>query len=167
MLLAKVFFKNNFGILSYMEYKKSFHAFIEKFKQLRGDPDYIGRGMAIGVLVGVTPTFPFHTTLALALATMLRGSRPAAMLGVWFGNPVTMPLFYIASYKAGMLLLGKALPSLSMQQQSLPELLHTGLDVVCAMIAGGVVIGIIPSIAAYFITRRMVSAFNAYKNTAA
>jgi len=140
-----------------------FTTFIERFKNLQGDPHYIALGMAIGVLIGVTPTFPFHTTLALALATLLRGSRRAALLGVWFGNPVTMPVFYIASYKAGILLLGKSLPPLSMQQQSLPELLHIGLDVACAMVAGGFALGILPGFAAYFITRRMVSAVHAYK----
>ena len=140
---------------------------MKRFKHLRGDPHYIALGMAIGVLIGVTPTFPFHTALALALATMFRGSRRAALLGIWFGNPFTMPLFYFASYKAGMLMLGISLPPLSMQQLSLPELLNTGLDVACATVAGGFAIGILPGIAAYFITRRMVSAFHSYKNSRA
>lgn len=131
-----------------------------RFKQLRGDPHYISMGMAIGVFIGVTPTFPFHTTLALALATILRGSRPAAALGVWFGNPVTMPLFYIGSYKAGMVLLGQALPPVALEQPSLSDLLTLGLDVALAMVAGGALIGILPCIAAYFITHAMVKKIN-------
>ncbi|MEI6127137.1 MAG: DUF2062 domain-containing protein [Pseudomonadota bacterium] len=140
--------------------KKLFKNIAVRFKQLRGDPHYISMGMAIGVFIGVTPTFPFHTTLAIALATLLRGSRPAAALGVWFGNPVTMPIFYIGSYKAGMMLFGQALPSIALEQPALADLLTLGLDVALAMVAGGALIGIPPSIAAYFITHIMVTKIN-------
>jgi hypothetical protein len=141
-----------------MLFKNITRGFIDRFKKLSGDPHYVGMGMAIGVFIGVTPTFPFHTTIALALATMLRGSRPAAALGVWFGNPVTMPLFYAGSYKAGMLLMGKSVPAIAFQQQSMAGFLELGLDVTCAMMLGGALIGAIPCVAAYFFTRKMVSA---------
>ncbi len=142
--------------------KKYFQAFIERFKRLRGDPEYVARGMAAGVFIGITPTVPFHTALSLALATLVRGSRPAAVLGCWIGNPVTMPLFYIASYEVGMLLLGKSLPAVPLQQQSLPELLKLGSDIVFAMIAGGFIIAAVPAVLAYFITRKAVAAYHAY-----
>ena len=79
----------------------SIRAFIANAKTLQGDPHYVAVGMAIGVFIGITPTIPLHTVIAVALAFVLRGSKPAAIIGVWFANPITIPLFYWASYEIG------------------------------------------------------------------
>jgi uncharacterized protein (DUF2062 family) len=134
--------------------KNKIREFIEKAKTLQGDPHYIAMGMAIGVFIGVTPTFPLHTVLAVTLAFVLRGSKPAAILGVWFGNPITMPFFYLISYKIGMLLIGNSVP-FDVKYVSISELLKLGLDVTVALITGGALLGIPPAIAAYFITRKI------------
>jgi len=47
--------------------------FVERAKTLQGDPHYIAMGMAIGVFVSITPTVPFHTIIAIALAFILKG----------------------------------------------------------------------------------------------
>ena len=39
--------------------------------------------LAIGVFIGITPTIPLHTILAVSLALLVRGSKLAAALGVW------------------------------------------------------------------------------------
>ena len=131
------------------------HAFIKRLKHLHGDPHFISLGMAIGVFIGTTPTFPFHTALAVLLALLLRGSPPAAALGVWFGNPVTMPFFYIGSFKLGMLLLGRELPAIAFDQLSFAVLAKLGLAVTCALMAGGVLIGLPFAVAAYCITYQL------------
>jgi len=59
-----------------LAYKKPIHKNLrynirqygQKIKQLQGDPHHVALGMAIGVFVGVTPTIPFHTVIAVALA---------------------------------------------------------------------------------------------------
>lgn len=121
---------------------------MNSLRQLRGDPHYISLGMAIGVFVGITPIFPFHTACAVAMAALLRGSKRAAAVSVWFANPVTMPLFYLGSYKAGTWLLGIA-PAPAGNTQSV---LETGLDLALALMAGGILLGIVPAIAAYCTT---------------
>ena len=136
-----------------IHFKQNLRRLITRFKQLRGDPHYVAMGMAVGVFISVTPTFPFHTLLAVALAFILRGSKRAAAIGVWFANPVTLPLFYLGSYKAGIIVLGISSP-LDTKYHSILELLKLGLDVTCAMIIGGVLLGFFPGIAAYFITRK-------------
>ena len=140
--------------------KHTVREFINKFKTLQGNPHYIAMGMAIGVFVSITPTIPLHTTLAIALALILRGSKSAAAIGVWFCNPLTVPFFYYACYKAGELFFGISSP-FDMKYNSIHELLNLGMEVTCAMLAGGVVLGIIPAIAAYFITHRAVSKIRA------
>jgi uncharacterized protein (DUF2062 family) len=140
----------------------NFWEFIEHAKKLQGDPHYVAMGMAIGVFIGITPTIPFHTVIALALAFVLRGSKPAAAIGVWCANPITIPLFYIASYKAGMFILGKSIPS-DINYESIMELMEMGMDVTVAMITGGAILGIVPAIAAYFITRKIFIKIRARK----
>ncbi len=134
--------------------KHSFREFIDKAKTLQGDPHYVAMGMAIGVFISITPTIPFHTVIALFLAFILRGSKPAAIVGVWFCNPLTAPVFYLMCYKVGMLILGRPAP-FDIKYESLTELAKLGLDVTVSMVVGGAVLGIIPGIAAYVITRKI------------
>jgi uncharacterized protein len=136
--------------------KYNIREFVDRVKNLEGDPHYVATGMAIGVFVGITPTMPFHTVLAVALAFILRGSKVAAALGVWFCNPITAPIFYWGSYKAGMYLLGNRAP-FNVKYESILELLDLGMDVTIAMIVGGVILGILPGITSYFITRKIIT----------
>jgi uncharacterized protein (DUF2062 family) len=135
--------------------KYNLREFVKRVKKLEGDPHYIAMGIAIGVFVGITPTMPFHTVIAVALAFILRGSKAAAALGVWFCNPITAPFFYLGSYKTGMFIFGNSAP-FDVKYESILELLKLGMDVTMAMIAGGVILGILPGIAAYFITRNII-----------
>ncbi|MBW2252490.1 MAG: DUF2062 domain-containing protein [Deltaproteobacteria bacterium] len=136
--------------------KYNLREFVERVKTLQGDPHYIAVGMAIGVFIGITPTMPFHTVIAIALAFIFRGSKAAAALGVWFCNPVTAPFFYLGSFKAGMFILGHSAP-FDIKYESILELVKLGMDVTIAMIIGGVILGILPGIAAYFITRKIIT----------
>ena len=135
--------------------KHNIRGFLDRVKNLDGDPHYVAMGMAIGVFISITPSMPFHTVLAVALAFILRGSKAAAALGVWFCNPITAPIFYWGSYKVGMYLLGNPAP-FDVKYESILELLDLGMDVTIAMIAGGVILGILPGIASYFITHKII-----------
>lgn len=138
-----------------MNLKQKTAQFIENVKQLNGDPHYIATGMSIGIFIGITPTFPFHTILALALAYILRASKAAAAIGVWIGNPLTMPFIYLGSYKTGALILGTSIP-FDIKYTTFTELAKLGINATLALLMGGIIIGILPAAAAYLITRRMV-----------
>ncbi|NNF98910.1 MAG: DUF2062 domain-containing protein [Desulfobacteraceae bacterium] len=123
--------------------------FLKRVRRLNGDPHYIATGLAIGVFVAVTPTIPFHTVIALALAIIFKGSKPAAVIGVWFSNPVTIPMFYIGSYKLGSLFLGNNMP-FDPSFESITELMKVGFDVTISLMLGGIVLAIPPAVATYF-----------------
>jgi uncharacterized protein (DUF2062 family) len=133
-------------------WKQRLNVLYVKFKSIQGDPHYVAMGMAVGVFVAVTPTIPFHTAIAVAMAFALKASKPAAVIGVWFSNPITIPPLYYGSYKLGMLMLGRS-DSLDSSVLSLMEMLKQGMDITIAMIIGGAVLGIVPAIASYFVTR--------------
>ena len=144
--------------------KYNIREFVERVKKLEGDPHYIAMGMAIGVFVGITPTMPFHTVIAVALAFILRGSKAAAAIGVWFCNPFTAPFFYLGSYKVGMFIFGNSAP-FDIKYESILELIKLGMDVTMAMIAGGIILGILPGIVAYFITHKIIATIRSRRTT--
>ncbi|MDI6688553.1 MAG: DUF2062 domain-containing protein [Desulfobacterales bacterium] len=138
-----------------MSPKENIRQVITRFKELQGDPHYIAMGMAIGIFVSITPTIPFHTVIAIALSFLLNGSKIAAAIGVWLSNPITIPFFYLGSYKTGLFVFGNSIP-FDIKYTSVTELMKLGLNVTCIMITGGIILGVVPGIAAYFITRKIV-----------
>ncbi|UCF90049.1 MAG: DUF2062 domain-containing protein, partial [Desulfobacterales bacterium] len=138
--------------------RQALQQWIKRSKDLHGDPHYVAKGIAIGVFVAVTPTIPLHTVIAVALAFILKSSKAAAAIGVWFSNPVTIPFFYWASFKTGVFLLRDSVAAVdTFASESVSELLKLGLGVTMATIAGGMIVGIFPGIAAYFVTRKVLS----------
>jgi uncharacterized protein (DUF2062 family) len=127
----------------------------ENIRRLQGDPHYVALGMGIGIFVAVTPTIPFHTIIAIALAFIFRASKPAAVIGVWFSNPVTIPFLYYGSYKIGAFVMRKDLPK-EIPYESFTDMLNLGFDVTLAMLLGGCVLGILPAFVAYWLTWRLV-----------
>ena len=133
--------------------KEKFRQFLTRVKDLEGEPHYIAMGMSIGIFVSLTPTVPFHTAIAIALAFILKGSKLAAAIGSWVSNPVTIPIFYYACFKTGTLLLGGSVPD-DINFKSMHDLFEMGFDVILTMLIGGAVLGIIPALVAYFVTYR-------------
>ena len=130
--------------------------FVRQLKELREKPHEISLGMAIGVFIGITPTIPFHTVLAVFLALLLRASKLAAVLGVWVANPLTIPIFYYASYQLGKFVLG--MPEMTMPTDySFITITKLSGHVAVSMLHGGVLLGILPALLAYVLTLRFTS----------
>jgi hypothetical protein len=133
-----------------------------KFKRLQGDPRKLAWGMALGVFIGITPTVPFHTIMALTLAPLLRVSVVTAYLGIWVMNPLTMGPMYYAAYKVGRLLLAQHRPDIPTVldfQARLHILWHNGL----ALQLGGVIIALPPALVSYFLTLWVVKRYRRRK----
>jgi uncharacterized protein (DUF2062 family) len=135
-------------------WKQRLQAFMRHVKALQGEPHHVARGMAVGVFVAFTPTIPFHTLLSITLAFVFRGSKPAALIGSWLSNPLTIPGLYYGSYRMGVILLGHQIP-MGLQYGQFKDVTTMGWSVACAMIAGGALLGILPAVGGYFITLRL------------
>ncbi len=84
--------------------------FYLRFIRLQGDPEFLARGTALGVFIGITPTIPFHTVLALTISYIFRASRIAALLAtVAVSNPITFFFQYYFSWRIGTWLTGSDL----------------------------------------------------------
>jgi uncharacterized protein (DUF2062 family) len=78
-----------------------------RVQRLPDTPHKIAIGFSCGVFVSFTPFFGFHFVVAALLAIVFRGNIVAAILGTFFGNPVTFPFIAGFSYRLGWFLLGR------------------------------------------------------------
>jgi len=89
-----------------MRFNRQFRYIYLRLIRLRGQPHELALGMALGIFIGMTPTIPFHTIVAIALALSFKASKITAALGTWICNPLTIYFIYNYCYKIGSLILG-------------------------------------------------------------
>lgn len=133
-----------------------------RFIRLRGEPDEIAKGIALGIFIGMTPTFGLQMVIAIFLAYLLKENRLAALVGVWVTNPVTAPVIYAIEYEVGRILL-------KMPRAALPGELSFGAfadlsyDVLAPLWLGSVIAGILCGSLAYSVTLRLVPAIKNWR----
>ena len=136
-----------------------------KLLRLRGHPGILARGVAIGTFIGITPTIPFHTILALFFAIILRGSKATALIAaVVVSNPLTFFLQYYFSWKIGNWFtpadhswgevesLLEAIISGGNFGGKLAALAEIGLESFMVLIGGGVILAVPFTIAFYLVS---------------
>jgi len=78
-----------------------------RLHRLPDSPEKIARGIFAGVFTTFTPFFGMHFVVAGTLAIIMRGNILAALLGTFFGNPLTYVPIGVISMKTGYFLLGR------------------------------------------------------------
>ena len=122
-----------------------------RFVRLRGSPEEVARGMALGIFIGMTPTMGIQMPIALFFAMILRENKIAAVLGVWISNPMTVIPIYTFNFQIGKYLLGS--PDLNMPNfSSMEEMFKIGYDLLIPLTAGSIVVGIVSAAVAYIAT---------------
>jgi uncharacterized protein (DUF2062 family) len=155
-----------------------------RLRRLPDSPERIAKGIAAGVFVSFTPLFGLHFLAAASLAWVLRGNILAALLGTFFGNPFTFPLIVVSAMETGSLILGRghmATPRRVMRGfknvwteigDNLTALVTpTGFnwdqtrdflaDVFLPYMLGGMVLGSVVGVAAYFVSLPIIRAYRA------
>jgi uncharacterized protein (DUF2062 family) len=133
-----------------------------KLIRLRAEPDQIARGMALGLFVGMTPTFGVQLIIVFVLAVILKQNKIAALIGVWNTNAFTAPLIYGLEYEVGRVLLG--LPRLDVQLQFNYEMLQElGWQFFAPLCLGSIVLGIPVALIGYAVTLHFVPVMRQWK----
>jgi uncharacterized protein (DUF2062 family) len=144
-----------------VSWRRSGLYFLKRTARLAGSPHAIAMGAAAGAAVSCTPFLGLHFVLAVVVAWALRGSLVASAIGTFFGNPVTFPLMWGASYEIGQLMLGdRAEP-----QGVAPDLLARPWEqlwpVLQPMALGSLPLGLMIGCGVYVIVYRIVAAYQA------
>jgi len=123
--------------------------------RLQDSPERIARGMALGLFIGMSPTFGVQMALAFVAALILSENKLAAILGVWVTNPVTAPFIYGLEYEAGRMLLGMPHPPMQIEF-NYHFLQFFGWQVIFPLSLGSLLFGISAAIIGYTVTLKFV-----------
>ena len=159
-----------------MRFNRQFRYIYLRLIRLRGHPHELALGMAFGIFIGMTPTIPFHTIVAIALALAFKASKITAALGTWICNPLTIYFIYNYCYKIGSLILGfdhntkflsPVIEAISHGEflNIITTILGGGGMVVAAFLLGGIVLGIVFAIPSYVIFLYFFKAFISWRKS--
>jgi len=145
-------------------FSRSLQYFSKRILRLKATPHAVAAGVAAGVFASFFPV-GFHFAIAFVLCWIIAGNLVAAALGaVFFGNPLTFPLLWGASWETGKLILHERLPK-NGPPAHLGEMLHTlsfaklWHPILEPMLIGAVPLGLIFGLIFYGITRWGMTAF--------
>jgi uncharacterized protein (DUF2062 family) len=138
-----------------LEPRRAARYYYLRFIRLKGHPSVLARGVAIGTFIGITPTIPFHTILALIFSIVLRGSKVAALLAtITVSNPITiLPQYYLSWIVGNWLIPGKhswdevavlidAVLNGGRFKETISALGEIGFDSLVILLTGGIVLAL-------------------------
>lgn len=135
-----------------------------RLKRLRGSPRALAGGIAIGVLIGLTPTMPLHTLLIILFAFLTRTSAIAGIIVSWLVcNPLTyLPIYYLSAVVGNYLtpytlnlekvqgILDHVLAADNIQK-SLTIIVDLGYEALVVMIVGGFCLALPFAVVSYYL----------------
>jgi uncharacterized protein (DUF2062 family) len=141
-----------------------------RIKRLRGDPEYLAKGFAFGIFLGILPLAPVQTFILVPLTILLRVSTLSAFIaGVLVSNPLTfIPQYYLTWQVGNVVLPGwaewtqiqEALRVIGEQGvlDGLIALSRLGIKTIAVIETGGAIIGLPVAVISYFPARKFFRA---------
>ncbi|WP_159790794.1 DUF2062 domain-containing protein [Sodalinema gerasimenkoae] len=123
--------------------------------RLQDPPEYIARGVAVGVFAGCFPLFGMQTPISILLAMGARGHKLCAAVCTWISNPLTYLPIYWLNFQIGRLLLGSSSNAPS-QWNSLEIFLDQTGEFFADLLLGSLVMATILAIVSYFGSLRLI-----------
>lgn len=129
-----------------------------KLLRLDDPPERIALGAAIGVLMGILPTFGIGGVLSIILAYLLKANKAAAVLGSVIMNPLTSPFFWTLSAALGSFILGENSQAMlaALSKTNGENVIGNLSRVTLVYMAGNVVISAVFTLASYYIVKLWV-----------
>lgn len=148
-----------------MNPKRTGRYYYLKLTRLKGDPQSLARGTAIGIFLGITPIIPFHTVLNLVVTFITRTSTTASLLAsILVCNPLTYVPQYYFSIMIGNAVTPynftwermKAVLDILLTKPGIQESLHTlaglGYEAIATLLIGGSILAVPFTVASYFLS---------------
>ena len=77
-----------------------------RLNRLPDSPERIARGIFVGVVTSFTPFYGLHFIIAYVFAKIMRANVLSALIGTFFGNPLTYVPIALISIRIGNFLVG-------------------------------------------------------------
>ncbi len=118
-----------------------------------GKPQFIARGLALGVFSGCFPFFGLQIIIGVILATLFRGSKVAAAAATWISNPLTYVPLFIFNYQVGKLILGIEIKlERQLDLDSFSSFMELGFAFAATLFVGCFVVGLAAALVTYFLS---------------
>jgi uncharacterized protein (DUF2062 family) len=165
-------------------WRRSLEYIGHRVRRLPDTPHRIALGFCCGVFMSFTPLFGLHLFGAMGLAWLIGGNVLAAAIGQFAGNPLTLPFIAWVAMAIGRRVLGQGGPSgrsferidqafagaldglwqtvlswFGMGVSQWSKVLIVYSDVLLPYLVGGLLPGIITSIACYYLVRPLIAAY--------
>ncbi|MFH1825233.1 MAG: DUF2062 domain-containing protein [Candidatus Firestonebacteria bacterium] len=131
--------------------KRIFRYIYLKLVRTNDTPPKVALGVAIGVFLGVFPTFGVGLILAYFFAWLLKVNKAAAVLGGLIMNPMTTPFFWGISALIGVTITGGS-KEVILSEISSGSIFKAAGHSFLVYIIGNLIVSIIFSIISYYIT---------------
>ena len=135
----------------------------KRMLRMKASPHKIAIGCAAGVFASITPLVGVQMVMAGAIALILRGSIPAAMLATFIGNPLSWPLIWGATYALGTELIGQ--PGAAEAAALLMPSNDPIWPILFAMLIGSIPIGLVSGAVSYGVVAQVMTAAQQHKST--
>jgi uncharacterized protein (DUF2062 family) len=130
--------------------------------RISGSPHAVAAGAAAGIFAAFSPLFGFHYIIAATLAFILGGSILASAAATTLANPLTLPMFWAASYEVGSLFLPGS-PHFSAKELIEQHSWAALEPFIAPLMLGSLVLGAGLGLAVYFPVRKLVALQHARK----
>lgn len=128
------------------------------------EPEALARGIAVGMFAGLLPMLG-QSFVAIALAWAVGGSRIVAAAMTFVSNPLTTFPIFVFDYWVGCQLLSKEMLHVSPSDfESWEKFSALGLDFVLTIFAGGLLVGGLSGVIAYFAGHSIVKKLQARRH---
>jgi hypothetical protein len=127
----------------------------DRFLRIRGNPREIALGLAMGIVIGMTPLLGLHTIIAIFIAALFKWNKISAVIGVYITNPFTAPFIYTATFYTGSKIMGNGNTFSLPQEEGLTGFLSILLkapDIFWKMLLGGFLLGLPLAVLGYYIS---------------
>ncbi|MFH2065985.1 MAG: DUF2062 domain-containing protein [Pseudomonadota bacterium] len=134
----------------------------ERFLKIRGNPNEIALGFALGLFIGMAPCMGIQTVIAVFLAALLRWNKFSAAAGVWISNPISAPFLYGFTFYIGSLFTGVTnsfKPTDVFDFEYLYQIVRNAPGIFWALTIGGIVTGIPISLIGYYVSYMAVKRY--------
>ena len=139
-------------------FRRIFRYIYLRLARVGGDPVHIGLGFALGVFLGIFPTFGVGTPLALLIASVLRWNRIAAVLGSLVMNPFTTPFFWTLSGSLGAAIFRVDAKKV-LQSVGDGERMKSLSEAALIYLTGNTIIALAGAVVSYFVSCRLVISY--------
>lgn len=146
----------------FIKFKRRARYHYLKILRIDDPPERIARGAAIGVLMGVLPTFGLGAFMAIGVAFVLKANKAASVLGSFIVNPLTAPFFWTLSIVIGSLILGEDYSSILARVKEDGFFAGAEWTYIVYMV-GNIILSIIFTLASYYLVKWAVTRHRAKK----